>query len=428
VLERLAPLEREVSAAEGRHYLRRVTPYRTTDNRIDGVVIAFVDITRRVRAEEGLRAGEERLRLTLASATDYAILTTDPNRVVTSWSPGAEAVFGYPADEIVGRTVDQLFTPEDRAAGAPAAEAECARRDGRAADERWHLRRDGARFYASGVLAPLGDAGGGFVKVLRDLTDRKRTEDELRAARDELELRVAERTAELTAALESLETEMGRRRELARRLMTVSEVERWRVSRDLHDTVGQTLTGLALAVAAATAESLPTAVAEKLGHVQRLAGNLGRELHEVAFRLRPIVLDDLGLEPAIRALVDAVRHAGLAVEFQPTVGDGRFPTDVETALYRTVQEALTNVSRHARASRASVVLRRRGTEAVVVVEDDGAGFDLETVRTPAPGRRGGMGLIGMRERVAVLGGMVEIESEPGRGTTVIARIPLDPPT
>jgi two-component system CheB/CheR fusion protein len=547
VLERLIPVEREVWGAGDRHFLRRVTPYRTTDNRIGGAVVTFVDITRRRRAEEALRASEdrlrmaldaarmgiwtwdpapdvhvrdanlnrllgleptetarpladflarihaadrgavraeietaaregrplavefrvlwpdgtvrwlrdqggtagrsdgeyqltgavvdvtdrrvaeERLRLILESATDYAIFTIDTDRTVTSWSPGATAVLGWTEAEVVGQSADMLFTPEDRAAGAPQAEAGTARRGGRAADERWHLRKDGSRFFASGVLSRLGDDGAeGYVKVLRDLTDRKQVEDELRAARDELERRVAERTTELTAALESLEREMNRRADLARRLSTVQEDERRRVARDLHDTVGQTLTGLALSVAGvATAGPLPAAAVERLAQVQRLADALGRELHEVAVRLRPTALDDVGLNAAVRALIEEwAGRTRVPVDFQAAGGDGRFTPEVETALYRVTQEALTNVARHAGATRVSVVLGRRSGDAVAVIEDDGTGFDPDAPATPILGRRGGLGLAGMRERVELLGGTVEVESAPGRGTTVIARIPL----
>ena len=143
---------------------------------------ACVDITERREVEDALRASEERLRRIVESATDFAIFTLDADRAVTSWSPGAEATFGWPAAEIIGRPADVLFTPEDRATGIPEAETAAARRNGRARDERWHLRKDGSRFFASGVLAPLGPGGGGFVKVLRDLTDRKQMEDAL--ARD----------------------------------------------------------------------------------------------------------------------------------------------------------------------------------------------------------------------------------------------------
>lgn len=142
----------------------------------------------------------ERLRLILESAVDFAILTVDPDRIVTSWSPGAAAIFGYSAGEIVGSSSDRLFNADDRAAGVPAREIDLARVHGRSADERWHVRKDGSLFFASGVITPMKEPSRDFVKVLRDLTDRKRIEDQLQLARDELERRVDERTAELKAS------------------------------------------------------------------------------------------------------------------------------------------------------------------------------------------------------------------------------------
>lgn len=407
VLEHAGTVEREVFGADGRRYLRRARPYRTAADRTDGVVVTFTDA--------GESAGEERLRLILASATDHAIIILAPDRTVTDWSAGAELVFGYAAAEMVGRSADELFTPEDRAAGAPQAEADEALRDGRAADERWHLRKGGERFFASGALTPLA-GGRGFVKLLRDLTDRKRMEDELRRTRDRLEASATARTAELAAALESLAAEMQRRNELARRLSTAQEEERQRLARDLHDTVGQTLTGLALAAATG-----------QLEQVRRLADELSRELHDVAVRLRPTALDDLGLAAAARELTAEWQlRAKVPVDFQAVGAEGaRLPREIETALYRVVQEALTNASRYAGARRVVVVVGRREGEAVAVIEDDGFGFDPDAVpRAPIPGRRGGLGLIGMRERVELLGGTLEVDSAPGAGATVIARIPL----
>ncbi|VTT99031.1 two-component system sensor kinase : PAS/PAC sensor signal transduction histidine kinase OS=Burkholderia sp. (strain CCGE1002) GN=BC1002_6138 PE=4 SV=1: PAS_3: PAS: HisKA_3: HATPase_c [Gemmataceae bacterium] len=369
---------------------------------------ACVDVTERREAEEALRGSEERLRLILESATDFAIFAMDRDRRVTSWSSGAEVVFGYSAAEAVGQVADMVFVPEDRAAGGPEGEAETALRTGRAADERWHLRRDGTRFWASGVMAPLLN-GGGFVKVLRDLTYRKRMEDALRAAHNELEGRVAARTAELERALDALGAEMARRRDLARELATVQEDERRRVSRDLHDTVGQTLTGLGLAAAAGRAD-----------RVRELTDQLAREIHQVAIRLRPVALDDMGLDAALAELVRQWSAAsGVPVDFV-SPGVGRLPAPVETAVYRVAQEALTNVARHARATRAGVSVTRTPDQVSITVEDDGAGFD------PGTNWAGRLGLLGMRERVAQIDGTLEIESALGRGTTVIARFPVGP--
>jgi signal transduction histidine kinase len=214
------------------------------------------------------------------------------------------------------------------------------------------------------------------------------------------------------------------RAELQRRLASAQEEERRRVSRDLHDTVGQTLTALSLSVRfVRDAGPLPAAALARLDQVQRLADELARQLHELAVRLRPTALDDLGLEAAARQLVaDWSARTGVVADFQAIGCGERLPPEVETALYRVVQEALTNAAKHAGAGHVSVALTCRRGEVVAVVEDDGRGFDADgETQAAAPGR---LGLLGMRERVTLVRGALEIESAPGRGTTVIARIPL----
>jgi two-component system, chemotaxis family, CheB/CheR fusion protein len=189
VLENLTPVEREVPA-DGRWYLARFLPYRTLDDRIAGVVLAFVDITEGKRAAEALRQSEERLRLILESAKDYAIFTLDLERKITSWHSGAQAMFGYGDAEIVGKLGDMLFVPEDRERGAPAKEFDKARKEGRAENERWHLRKDKSRFFGSGLTHPLRDPTGaivGFVTIMRDLTAQKQGEEAMRQRHDELE-------------------------------------------------------------------------------------------------------------------------------------------------------------------------------------------------------------------------------------------------
>ncbi|MBX9679548.1 MAG: PAS domain S-box protein [Gemmataceae bacterium] len=378
---------------------------------------ACVDVTERKAAEEASRASEERIRLIMES-TDFAIIALAPNRTVTHWGSGAAAIFGYAAAEIVGQSADLLFVSEDRAAQVPEREAAEAEQDGRATDERWHLRKDGTRFWASGVLNPLRD-GRGFVKVLRDLTERKRMEDEIRDARDLLEKRVTERTAELENAMDALENEMGRRRALAQRLSTAQEDEQRRFSRDLHDTVGQLMAGLSLAFKAIeTAGELAPSAASRMAEAQRIMNELGRELHGLAVRLRPTSLDDIGLESALGQLVSEwSARSGVPVDFH-AAGLNRLPPDVETAIYRVVQEALTNIAKHAKASSVSVVATRPDGFVAVVVEDNGGGFD-PTV-TPS----GRLGLLGMRERVELIGGEVDIESNAGAGTTLTVQIPI----
>lgn len=188
VLEHLTPVEREVRAHD-RWYLARLLPYRTLDDRIGGVVLAFVEITDSKRAAEALRTSEERLRLIIESAKDYAIFTSDLDRRVNSWNSGAQTMFGYSESEIIGQSGDILFVPEDRERGVPVWEAERAVKDGRAENERWHMRKDGSRFFGSGLTTPLRDGAGeivGFVKIMRDLTERKENEEALREHIDEL--------------------------------------------------------------------------------------------------------------------------------------------------------------------------------------------------------------------------------------------------
>ena len=170
-------VEREVRSIEGRYYIVRLLPYRTNEDRIEGAVMTFFDITARRQAEEQARASEARMRLVAESAYDYAIITMDEEGRATSWNKGAEQLFGYGEQEMLGQKLDMLFVPEDRAADVPARELRRARADGRAEDERWHLRKDGSRFFCSGVTTPLrnGDING-YAKIARDVTARERQE------------------------------------------------------------------------------------------------------------------------------------------------------------------------------------------------------------------------------------------------------------
>lgn len=144
-----------------------------------------------------------------------------------------------------------------------------------------------------------------------------------------------------------------------------------------------------------------------------------QDVRRLAVELRPAVLDDFGLVPALERLTDAfAEQTNIRVDFHSALGDTRLPNEVETALYRVVQESLTNIVKHANAQRVSVSIARRPSGAAAVVEDDGKGFDQRTLRED------GLGLLGMRERLGLIDGRLEIESRPGAGTTVVAEVPL----
>ncbi|WP_229207708.1 MULTISPECIES: CheR family methyltransferase [unclassified Duganella] len=181
--ETLRPVERELRSNDGRYYIVRLLPYRTTEDKIEGAVMTFIDISRRREAEEKARMGEEWMRLVADSTDDYAIITTDKQGQVTAWNKGAERNFGYSEQEMLGTSLDRIYVQEDRDTGVPEDERRRARAEGRAEDERWHLRKDGSRFFCIGVTTILqnGDFEG-YAKIARDQTSRIRHEHQREVA------------------------------------------------------------------------------------------------------------------------------------------------------------------------------------------------------------------------------------------------------
>ncbi|MGJ7492902.1 CheR family methyltransferase [Variovorax sp. ZT4R33] len=199
VFQQLRIVERSVRSIDERHYLARIRPYRTADDKIAGAVLSFVDVTELRRAEQRVVATEERLRLAALTTRDYAIITTDDGGCINTWNEGARRLFGYPEDEAVGQPIDLIFTAEDRASGAPAREIGTARAVGRVEDERWHRRKNGSIFFCSGVMTPIADASiGGFVKIARDVTDSKQKE----AAREAMLQRERRDSSQARSAIE----------------------------------------------------------------------------------------------------------------------------------------------------------------------------------------------------------------------------------
>ena len=428
---RIAPREQLLLRRDGSRWWSLFTATRLGPDEAVGFVI---DLSEQRRAEE-LQGSERRLRLILESATDYAIFTTDLGGRIDSWNPGAERMFGYREDQAVGRPIDVLYAPEDRLAEVPRAELARAGSEGQASNERWLLREDGSRFFASGEIVALRDSGGalvGFVTIARDLTERKRLEDTLLEAHGELETRVEQRTAELGAANAELDAKLQERhaaedeiRSLMRRLITVQEDERSRIARDLHDHLGQQVAGLGLRIDALNElSSQDPALRAAIAEARKTIARLDRDLDFFTWELRPAALDDLGL---VATLADFVREwskeFGIPADYHGSGLDSvRLAFEVETNLYRIAQEALNNVYKHAHAARVGVILERRGDEVVLVIEDDGVGFQKGESATGAQER--GIGLLGMHERAAFIGGRLEIESSPGRGTTVFVQAPL----
>jgi PAS domain S-box-containing protein len=423
VLEQLQPVDREVLTISNRWLLMHVRPYRTSDNRIDGVVLMLQDITEKREAERAVALSEERLRLLLDSVTDYAIFTMSSAGVVDSWNIGAERMFGYRTEQIVGHPFEVLFTDEDRKADVPAEELERATREGRTLDERYHVRADGTRFYASGVTTRMGRrAGSGFAKIARDLTVQQHVAKALRESHSRLDQRVAERTQELETAVADQESARKQVVNLLRKLVTAQEDERARIARNLHDQLGQRLTALRLSLERVQERlSANDTSRQEVGRALSLTNLIDADVGFLSWELRPAVLDHLGLGVALpRYAREWSEHYGIELACKcDSFQSGRLTQEGEVALYRIAQEALTNVAKHAHASRVDVLLESRDDSVVLVVEDDGVGFDASDDSF----RDRGAGLLGMRERAALIGAEFQLESQHGEGTSIFVRYP-----
>lgn len=241
------------------------------------------------------------------------------------------------------------------------------------------------------------------------------------------------RSVQLHSANQELRQEIVRRQEseaaraqLLSELVSAQEKERGRLARELHDQMGQHLSTIMLGLkclARHPARESPAPPGQlELQQLQELTGQMIQQVHTIAWELRPAALDELGLHGALSNYVeDWAQRSGVKVDFESDLEGQRLPGTIEIALYRVAQEALTNVMKHAEARAVSLTLQRRGPEVVMVVEDDGRGFVPEQV-LPSSAAKDRLGVLGMKERAHLVGGMFEVESAPGRGTTLVVRI------
>ncbi|MBI3941803.1 MAG: PAS domain S-box protein, partial [Chloroflexi bacterium] len=358
------------------------------------------DITERKMTEEALHESRRMFEGLFESAPDAIVGTNREGRILL-YNRQAEALFDYQRGEVLGQSVE-LLIPEafrhrhrEHRAGYV---AEPRVRPMGAGLELYARRKDGTVFPVDIMLGPVSTGKDTIVLTLiRDITARQQAEKALQAYSEQLKT-------------------------LNRQLVAVQETERRNIARELHDEAGQLLTSLAISLRLLEKElDNPQARSARLGELRQLTDTISAHLHRLATDLRPPLLERLGLVAALRQhLATYANQHGIEAQFE-TVGweDVRLPPEIGITIYRIVQEALTNAARHAHASRVGVLLERRQDQLMVLVEDNGVGFDPD-----AAWQKGRLGLLGIRERTEMLGGNLTVESEAGKGTTLFVEIPV----
>ncbi|HTH60860.1 MAG TPA: CheR family methyltransferase [Paraburkholderia sp.] len=412
-------IERELKSTDGHWYLARFLPYRTTEDRIDGAVLSFIDITSRRAAEERLREGERRMKIVAESTRDYAIITFSDDGRVTSWNAGAERIFGYGEAEVLGKPAELFYTPEDRAQGLPQREMADALKFGHVEEDCWHLRKDGTRFRASGVLTRL-DSGGvsGFAKIARDLDEQLIAAKPGTRADSERRANDAQRRADEFLAIVS--------HELKHPLNLIS------ASTEL---IVRSPEARRNAVVLRAANAIRRTV---LGQAQIIDDLL--DMSRLRTGKLSIARGTVDFGDLVARICEAVRDEAYGSGIKLVTKIDEAPVIIDADLTRAEQIVWNLVSNALKFSASgdtiTVSLRAEGDRCVLTVEDTGVGIDADTLphifdmfkqgRPLIASRRSGLG-IGLSlvsELVALHGGTVRAESEgQGKGARFVVELP-----
>ena len=380
---------------------------------VTGWVTSVMDITQRMREQEQVNQ-----QANLLDLSHDAIFVCDAERRILYWNQGATATYGYTKEEALGRTPLELLKTT-----FPEGEEKIFERF--RADQRWtgelvHTRKDGSQITVSSswLLAPYGDQPSSVLAINRDITAIKQTEAELQQQREELERRVEQRTAELSGANRLLSL-------LNARLLQAQDEERHRIARDLHDSAGQLLVALGINLARIERglEGAPPDLSAIAGESRALVHQLSNEIRTTSYLLHPPLLEANGLPVSLDMYVKGfTERSGVHVDLAIQQTFGRLPKDIEVAVFRILQESLTNIHRHSGSSKASIRISRAGASVCLEIEDEGRGISPEKLATIQT-QGSGVGIAGMRERVRHLGGEMNIRSS-SNGTQISVLIPI----
>ncbi|HEY3326431.1 MAG TPA: PAS domain S-box protein [Novimethylophilus sp.] len=390
-----------------------VRSIRNSHGDIDYIMVQVEDIT------EGKAARDrDHLLISALEAVGNCVIITDPNSRVEWVNQAFERLTGYRREEALGRRSGGLMKSGMYGRGFYETMWRTILAGKVWRGEIVNRRKDGSLYYDELVIAPVKNAVGeicNFVAVNQDITERKQIEEEIRRLNNVLEQRVNERTAELTSANTRL-------RDMTHRLIEVQEVERRRLAGELHDRIGSNLTAIGLNLRLmenAASSDIDTETADRVADCVALVEDTMVCARDISADLHPATLDYVGLLPALEEFGEKFeRRTGIAIEVKEIGRRIRLPAQIEIALFRIAQEALTNCAKHAKTKLVTIALEITARRVIFSIADTGEGFDV--TRLGVDGDKPGLGLLSMRERAEAIGGQLRIESVPGRGTTIVA--------
>jgi PAS domain S-box-containing protein len=361
------------------------------------------DVTRRMLAQETLRRSEERYR-SLVVATAQIVWTTNANGEVGADIPLYRTFTGQTEEEVQGRGWLNALHPDDRQRTEAVWSHAVTTRTSYATEYRLK-RYDGEYRTFAARAVPVLETDGTireWVGTCTDITERKHAEKMLHSYTERLQM-------------------------LSQRLLETQEAERRSLARELHDEIGQNLTALKISIQTARLSTKTPSLKSHLTEGARAVDRLLNQVRNISHSLHPSVLDDLGLFPALRWVTERMTEQfRIKIDLEGEDVDERFPPSIEIACFRVAQESLTNILRYSEANHVRITLRKQNDRLLVTIRDDGIGFDVVNAREHA--RHGSsMGIIGMEERCRLIGGQLDIQSVPGKGTIVQAWFPITPP-